>query len=231
MTECNCDRTPRSGDMNLSGFTYDNCNMENFTISKHDANEQRIPIDKVLVTCRSEIVICLSFASPFLVSFICLSLCQCNSITSRDGIGICDLSTLTKQHPTEHFPTSETGRIVQITKYFAFVRNCARPLSMFTIACLAYNDGIGRADRSKLWQQTLMELCIFPLTDRENICGSCECPDEVCQWNGVMCDANEEVVQFSWRVKCQTGTRTISFEFFPYSMKTLSLSILTLLEQ
>ena len=67
---------------------------------------------------------------------------------------------------------------------------------MFTVACLAYNDGIGRADRSKLSQQTLMELFIFPLTDRENICGSCERPDEVCQWNGVMCDANEEVLEF-----------------------------------
>ncbi|KNH05783.1 hypothetical protein XU18_3228 [Perkinsela sp. CCAP 1560/4] len=84
------------------------------------------------------------------------------------------------------------------------------------------NDGIGKVDRSTLSQQTLMELFIFGLDKAEKIYGSRDAPGEVCEWNGVTCNAGREVVKFRWAEK--SGTGTLGFEFLPDSMENLNMS-------
>ena len=81
------------------------------------------------------------------------------------------------------------------------------------------DDGIGRFDRSMLSQQDLMELFIFCLNEPEKICGSRDDPDDVCEWEGVTCNADGEVEKFEWTEKYEDGTGTLGFEFLPWSMK------------
>ncbi|KNH07876.1 hypothetical protein XU18_1508 [Perkinsela sp. CCAP 1560/4] len=64
------------------------------------------------------------------------------------------------------------------------------------LACA--DDGIGKCDRSMLSQQDLMELFIFALAKPEEICGSRDNPDDVCEWTGVKCNADREVEEFEW---------------------------------
>ena len=85
------------------------------------------------------------------------------------------------------------------------------------------DDGIGRFDRSTASQQSLMELFIFGLNQPEKICGSREDPDDLCEWEGVKCNADGEVEEFHWNFKQDNGTGTIGFEFLPWSMKTLRM--------
>ena len=82
------------------------------------------------------------------------------------------------------------------------------------------DDGIGRFDRSMLSQQDLMELFIFCLNEPEKICGSRDDPDDVCEWEGVTCNADGEVEKFEWTKKYEDGTGTLGFEFLPCSMTT-----------
>ena len=85
------------------------------------------------------------------------------------------------------------------------------------------DDGIGKFDRSMLSQQDLMELFIFGLNKPENICGSLDDPDDVCEWTGVKCNADKEVENFRWLMKRQEGTGTLSLAFLPYTMKKATM--------
>ncbi|KNH04549.1 hypothetical protein XU18_4233 [Perkinsela sp. CCAP 1560/4] len=60
------------------------------------------------------------------------------------------------------------------------------------------DNGIGRVDRSMVSQQDLMELFIFGLNEPEKICGNRDDPDDVCEWKGVICNADGEVEEFEW---------------------------------
>ena len=79
-------------------------------------------------------------------------------------------------------------------------------IPMFAAFFVAYDDGIGRVDRSTLPQQTLMELFIFGLNEPEEICRSRDDPADVCEWEGVNCNADGEVAEFEWNNEHQAGT-------------------------
>ena len=96
-------------------------------------------------------------------------------------------------------------------------------IQMFAAFFIACNDGIGRVDRSTLPQQTLMELFLFGLNEPEEICRSRDDPADVCEWEGVNCNADGEVEEFQWVSKKQDGTGTLSFEFLPCSIKSLQM--------
>ena len=83
------------------------------------------------------------------------------------------------------------------------------------------DDGIGKFDRLTASQQILMELFIFGLKKPEKICGSRDNPADVCEWEGVTCNADGEVEEFEWVRKQQHGT--VGFEFLPCSMKTVRM--------
>ena len=54
---------------------------------------------------------------------------------------------------------------------------------MFAAALFAWSDdGIGKSDRAKPLQQTLIALSIFGLANTEEICGSRGAAGEVCTW-------------------------------------------------
>ena len=76
-----------------------------------------------------------------------------------------------------------------------------------------------------LSQQDLMELFIFGLNEPEKICGNRDDPEDVCEWDGVTCNADGEVEEFQWNNKHDNGTGTVGFEFLPWSMKTLRMFI------
>ena len=69
-----------------------------------------------------------------------------------------------------------------------------------------------------------MELFIFGLNRPETICGSLEDPANVCEWNGVSCNAEGEVEQFEWWYKQQSGTGTLELQFLPRTLKNLDMS-------
>ena len=83
------------------------------------------------------------------------------------------------------------------------------------------DDGIGKFDRLTASQQILMELFIFGLKKPEKICGSRDNLADVCEWEGVNCNADGEVEEFEWVRKQQHGT--VGFEFLPCSMKTVRM--------
>ena len=70
-----------------------------------------------------------------------------------------------------------------------------------------------------LSQQNLMEIFIFGLNEPEKICSSRDDPDDVCEWQGVECNADGEVAMFEWTDKNEDGAGTLGFEFLPWSMK------------
>ena len=98
---------------------------------------------------------------------------------------------------------------------------CSKVYCAVFFACV--DDGIGKFDRSMLSQQDLMELFIFGLNKPEEVCGSRDDPDDVCEWKGVKCNAGGEVEEFHWICKTENGTGTPGFEFLPCSMKTLRI--------
>ena len=67
---------------------------------------------------------------------------------------------------------------------------------MSTVLVVACDDGIARCAKSTLSQQSLMELFIFGIHQAGKISGSRECPEEVCNWEGVTCNADGEVEMF-----------------------------------
>ena len=81
--------------------------------------------------------------------------------------------------------------------------------------------GIGKFDRSMLSQQDLMELFIFGLNKPEKICGNRDDLADVCEWKGVKCNGDGKVEVFHWVYEQEAGT--LSFEFLPWSMKTVNM--------
>ncbi|KNH07883.1 hypothetical protein XU18_1515 [Perkinsela sp. CCAP 1560/4] len=87
----------------------------------------------------------------------------------------------------------------------------------------ASDDGVSKFDPSTLPLQTLMELFIFGFDEPEKLCGSRENPDELCQWQNVTCNADEEVNKFV--CTCQGLRGTLGFKFLPSTMGTLGMPI------
>ena len=83
-------------------------------------------------------------------------------------------------------------------KYFFMYKMLSKVYSAFYFACV--DDGIGRFDRSTASQQSLMELFLFGLNEPEKMCGSRDNPADVCEWEGVTCNADGEVEEFEWVV-------------------------------
>ena len=54
-------------------------------------------------------------------------------------------------------------------------------------------------------------------------CGSRADPADVCEWEGITCNDDGEVEEFHWINKTENGTGTLSFEFLPWSMKTVNM--------
>ncbi|KNH03741.1 leucine-rich repeat protein [Perkinsela sp. CCAP 1560/4] len=95
---------------------------------------------------------------------------------------------------------------------------------MYAVVFFTCSDNdVGRVDRASLPQQALMELFIFGLNEPEEICGSRDNPDDVCEWQGVKCNGDREVEDFHWGFKWDNGTGTLGLEFLPPSMKVVAM--------
>ena len=106
--------------------------------------------------------------------------------------------------------------------YYSVV--CLQLFKMSTVLVVACDDGIGRCGKSTLSQQSLMELFIFGIHQAEKISGSRECPEEVCNWEGVTCNADGEVEMLFWSCEWEYGTGTLGLAFLPCSMKNLRMT-------
>ncbi|KNH08103.1 leucine-rich repeat protein [Perkinsela sp. CCAP 1560/4] len=95
---------------------------------------------------------------------------------------------------------------------------------MSTVLVVACDDGIGRCGKSTLSQQSLMALFIFGIDQAEEISGSRECPEEVCNWERVTCNADGEVEMLFWSCEWEYGTGTLGLAFLPCSMKNLRMT-------
>ncbi|KNH06899.1 leucine-rich repeat protein [Perkinsela sp. CCAP 1560/4] len=67
------------------------------------------------------------------------------------------------------------------------------------------DSSLGRVDRESLPQQTLMEMVIDGITNKEEICGDLDEPKDIEEWNGVLME-DGEVVEINWDERELTGS-------------------------
>ena len=69
-----------------------------------------------------------------------------------------------------------------------------------TLLCLCSEEGLGRVDITSMTHQTLMELLIEKMSDdhRQEFHDKSGEFQDVCEWDGVECDNDENVVKIGW---------------------------------
>jgi len=81
-----------------------------------------------------------------------------------------------------------------------------------TLLTAADNSYLGRVDKASLSTQTLMELFIASIENREVICGSAEEPEDIDQWDGLTysrdhhAEATENSIKITWHSLDLSGT-------------------------
>ena len=76
------------------------------------------------------------------------------------------------------------------------------------IACCVscVDPSLGKVDKASLPQQTLMELVLVTITDKEEICGPTENVCDIFQWEGVRLNENGNVIEVNWFMRGLQGT-------------------------
>mmetsp|Transcript_9578 Transcript_9578/g.14523 ORF Transcript_9578/g.14523 Transcript_9578/m.14523 type:complete len:232 (-) Transcript_9578:21-716(-) len=87
--------------------------------------------------------------------------------------------------------------------------------------CLTADSALGKVNKSTLSQQTLMELFIEGISNKELICGSTEDPTRISTWNGLTLSAAFEVVEIRWRYLDLSGS--IALQWLPMTTEKLSI--------
>ena len=82
------------------------------------------------------------------------------------------------------------------------------------------DSSLGRVDRESLPQQTLMEMVIDGIKNKEEICGDVDEPEDIEEWKGVTIE-DGQVVEIGWRVCKLEGS--FHFEWLPISVRKFSV--------
>ncbi|KNH05182.1 leucine-rich repeat protein [Perkinsela sp. CCAP 1560/4] len=77
---------------------------------------------------------------------------------------------------------------------------------------VAVDPSLGRVDYGSLSQQTLMEMVIEGITNKEEICGDVDDPTDIDEWKGVTIE-DGEVVEIVWSLFYLTGS--LCLEWLP----------------
>ncbi|KNH07965.1 leucine-rich repeat protein [Perkinsela sp. CCAP 1560/4] len=89
--------------------------------------------------------------------------------------------------------------------------------------CQGSDAFLGRVDRESMPQQTLLELFIADIERAHEICYDLENPDDVCEWQGVSCDAEGNVTEFSWNWKFKDGKGSIDMLYLPLTIRQVNM--------
>ena len=73
-----------------------------------------------------------------------------------------------------------------------------------------------------------MELFIFGLDEVDDICGSRDSPNDVCERDGMTCSSEGEVEGFWWSLERLKKTGALGLHFLPGSMNALKIICQTL---
>ena len=84
----------------------------------------------------------------------------------------------------------------------------------------AVDPSLGRVDRASLPQQALMEMLIYGITNKEEICGDADEPKDIKEWKGVKLK-DSEVVEIDWDVLDLKGS--LHFEWLPSFVRKFSV--------
>mmetsp|Transcript_15807 Transcript_15807/g.24678 ORF Transcript_15807/g.24678 Transcript_15807/m.24678 type:complete len:225 (-) Transcript_15807:55-729(-) len=83
---------------------------------------------------------------------------------------------------------------------------------------------LGKVDKSTLSQQTLMELLIQDITNREILCGDVDDPSDISDWSGVTVSSKGEVKEIHWSYAAYKGNKIyghLAIEYLPGTVTCL----------